>query len=84
MNNVAIAVDSLSDMIYLGAHASEFMNSHKWIFFSGELTEGGTWGGHGAFYWFLIRFGATPAHALEMAMEAPYGVYLRGHNLGWS
>ncbi len=84
MNNVALAVKSPSDFAYLGAHASEFMNNHKWVFFSGELTEGGTWGGHGAFYWFLTRFGAPPEHALEMAMEAPYGVYLRGHYVGWS
>ncbi len=83
MNNVNLVVDSLADLMYLGQNAQVFMNMPGWVYFSGELTEGGTWGGHGAVYWFFLIFGASPVEALEMANSRPYGIYLSGHDLGW-
>jgi hypothetical protein len=91
INNVLLVVDSAQDLAYLGQNSATFMGETGWIYFSGELTTGGTWinpmlaseGQHGAFYWFLRIFNIPAPLALQMAMETPYGVYLKGQNLGW-
>lgn len=92
MNNVNLVVDSGADLAYLGQNAPLYMGMSGWIYLSGEMTEGGTWlspmfpseGKHGAFYWFLRIFAIPPEVALELASNHLYGVYLGGHDLGWS
>ena len=93
MNNVNLIVDSLPDLLYFGQNAATFMDTPGWIYLSGEMTEGGTFanpmfpleeGEHGAFYWFLIVFQVPPNQALAIANESPYGIYLGGHDVGWS
>ncbi len=92
MNNVNLVVDSAADLIYLGQHSAEFMSMPGWVYLSGEMTEGGTFtsilfpteGNHGALYWFLRIFNVPANEALAIAADSPYGVYLGGHDLGWS
>jgi hypothetical protein len=61
----------------------------EWVYYSGELA-GGTWktqmfqteGSHGAIYWLHRGAGYSADESLEIAMERPYGAYVRFHFVG--
>lgn len=87
INNVAFVVDSSADLKYVAMNQNEFLG--KWVYLSGEYA-GGTWtssrfpsdGSHGAVYW-LFRNMNSASDAMDLAMEQPYGVYTRMHEVGW-
>ena len=87
INNVAFVVDSSADLRYIGMNQDEFVG--QWVYLSSELA-GGTWtssrfsddGAHGAVYW-LFRNSMSASESMDKAMEQPYGVYTRLHEVGW-
>ena len=87
INNVAFVVDTSAEFRYLGMNLNEFLG--QWVYLSGEYA-GGKWtssrfpsdGSHGAVYW-LFRNHLPASEAMDEAMEQPYGVYTRMHEVGW-
>jgi hypothetical protein len=87
MNNVELVINSPSKMLYFAQHQGDYEN--KWVYWSGEYA-GGTWvspmapgeGPHGAIYWMHRSLGYSPEESLEIALERPYGAYLRYHFVG--
>ena len=82
MDNVALVINSAMKMTYFKQYSAEFEG--QWVYWSGEYA-GGTWssplvpgeGSHGAIYWLHRVYGFSPAESLEVAMERPYGAYMR-------
>ena len=87
MDNVALVINNAMKMTYFKQYSAEFEG--QWIYWSGEYA-GGTWssplvpgeGSHGAIYWLHRVYGFSPAESLEVAMERPYGGYMRFHFVG--
>jgi hypothetical protein len=84
MDNVAFVINSVLTMTYFGQNQAQFEGI--WVYWSGEYA-GGTFstvmfpgeGSHGAIYWVHRVYGFSPAESLEVAMERPYGAYMRFH-----
>ena len=82
MDNVAFVINTGLTLTYYAQHTAEFEG--VWIYWSGEYA-GGTWisplasseGSHGAIYWLHRVYGFSPAESLEIALERPYGAYMR-------
>ncbi|TRO53091.1 hypothetical protein E2P61_02300 [Candidatus Bathyarchaeota archaeon] len=74
-------------MVYFNQHMAEFEG--VWVYWSGEYA-GGSWisplvpgeGSHGAIYWLHRLYGFSPVESLEIALERPYGAYMRFHFVG--
>jgi len=87
MKNVAYVINAGANITYFNQHSAEFEG--EWIYWSGEYM-GGTWssllvpseGSHGAIYWLHRLYGFSPVDSLEIAMERPYGAYMRFHFVG--
>jgi hypothetical protein len=85
--NVAYRIVSGAAMYYYVLHQNDF--DGEWVYYSGELA-GGTWptmmfpteGSHGAIYWVHRGAGYSAEESLEIAMERPYGAYVRFHFVG--
>jgi len=87
MNNVAYSIGTRLQLAYYGQHQRDYEN--QWVYFSGE-SAGGTWispndpsvGPHGAIYWMHRSLGLNHEQSLQIALERPYGAYLRSHWVG--
>lgn len=87
MDNVAFVINSGLKMVYFNQHMAEFEG--VWVYWSGEYA-GGSWisplvpgeGSHGAIYWLHRLYGFSPVESLEIALERPYGAYMRFHFVG--
>jgi hypothetical protein len=85
--NVAYRIVSGENMFYYKFHQNDF--DGEWVYWSGELA-GGTWttgmfpddGAHGAVYWAHRGLGYSVDESTEIAMERPYGAYVRFHFVG--